>query len=74
MLMQISISPARTLWIEFMNLEKILREGPREERTGVGGRCPASVCSVLCNGMDALYMVYDAFYIGHFIFCIGQSI
>jgi hypothetical protein len=65
MLMQISISPARTLWTDFMKMGKILRGGPREERAGVGGMCPVSVGSVLCNGMDALYMMHIAFYIVH---------
>jgi hypothetical protein len=71
MLMQISISPAQALWIDFMEMEKILRGIPREERAGLGGACPVSVGSVLCNGMDALYMMHIAFYIVHLSCGVG---
>ena len=46
MLMQISISPARTLWIDFMEMEKILRGRPGYMAEGVGGAwCVRVLCS-----------------------------
>ena len=58
MLMQISISPARTLWIDFMEMEKILRGGPRYKAEGVGGAwCVRVLCSFRSYRLDVWHVM-----------------
>ena len=52
MLMQISISPAQALMVDFMNLEKILRGGPRRCGRGVGGNGPLCAPSPVANRLS----------------------